>query len=350
MLVAVCMALAAHAINLIRVEAGNSESLLAAIEEANKLNADSTAEATFILIPNGTYDLGDRVLTKISGHNIALVGQSTMNTVIHNAPDVANEGIRTTAILLNTGTNNYLQDLTLHNGLKYYEAGNAGRAVCLQDKGTRTICNRVLMLSYQDTYYSDNELCEHYMLDSEIHGTVDFICGAGDVWFEHCTIVTEPRTVEGKGRCVVAAPRTSKTQWGYVFNRCTVQSISQSFEYARGWHTTPRCVWLHTRLLNPNRLSQTRFDHHGMRTVQSFFKEYATTDAAGKDITPESNIVTLDYKEERNQIETIFTEKEASLYTVRRIFPKWRPDRVLQKREQQAAQAWKKYPTSASLH
>ena len=168
----------------------NVKALLTAIELANKKNAEKDSKPLYILIPDGFYDLGATVLTKITGHNIAMIGQSMDGTIIQNKPDVKNEGISKTAIFQNRGTNNYFQDLTLKNALDYYAAGPAGRAVTLQDKGTHTICNRVRLLSYQDTYYSDNDQGVHYLQDSEIHGTVDFVCGDGDVWFERCKIVT----------------------------------------------------------------------------------------------------------------------------------------------------------------
>ena len=47
----VWMTLATYAQRTIIVEKGNVQSLLAAISEANHLNADSTAERLFILIP-----------------------------------------------------------------------------------------------------------------------------------------------------------------------------------------------------------------------------------------------------------------------------------------------------------
>ena len=271
---------------------GDAKALLVAIEVANKKNADKDAKQLFIMIPDGFYDLGATVLTKITGHNIALIGQSMEGTIIQNKPDVKKEGISKTAIFQNRGTGNYFQDMTLKNALDYYAAGAAGRAVTLQDKGTRTICNRVCMLSYQDTYYSDNDQGVHYFQDSEIHGTVDFICGDGDVWFERCKIVTEKRTTDGSGRNVIAAPKTSKTPWGYIFNRCTVENIVSNFEYARGWNGTPHCIWLHTTLLSPEKLNKTRFDYQGMNTVQNDFKEYATMDAQGRDITPKTNVIT----------------------------------------------------------
>lgn len=134
------------------VEKNNAQSLLDAISKANELNGDKDAKQLYILIPDGFYDLGERVLTRISGHHIALIGQSMTGTVIQNKPDVKNEGLSKTAVIQNRGTENYFQDLTLKNALDYYAAGAAGRAATLHDKGTRTICNRVRLLSYQDTY------------------------------------------------------------------------------------------------------------------------------------------------------------------------------------------------------
>lgn len=337
------------------VKAGDASSLLAAIDEANQRNAQRDAERLFILIPDGFYDLGETVLTTISGHNIALIGQSTEGTVIQNAPDIKNEGISKTGTIRNRGTNNYFQDLTLKNALKYYESGFAGRAVCLHDKGTRTICNRVRMLSYQDTYYSDNEDAQLYHSESEIHGTVDFICGAGDVWFERCRIVTERRSADGSGRCVIAAPRTSHTPWGYVFNRCTVENTVSGFDYARGWHTTPHCIWLYTTLLTPEKLGKTRFDHRGMRTVLSDFREYGTVDADGRSSIPASNIITFTLTQEKKTdgkvittesertVETIMTAAQAQAYTVENVFGEWRPDLVMKRLERQANRLRRKH-------
>ena len=321
------------------------KALLEAIDAANKKNAEKDSKPLYILIPDGFYDLGETVLTKITGHNIALIGQSMTGTVIQNKPDIKKEGISKTAIFQNRGSNNYFQDLTLRNALDYYAAGAAGRAVTLQDKGQRTICNRVRMLSYQDTYYSDNDQSQHYIQDSEIHGTVDFICGDGDVWFERCKIVTEKRTSDGSGRNVIAAPKTSKTPWGYIFNRCTVENIVSNFEYARGWNGTPHCIWLHTTLLSPEKLNPTRFDYRGMNTVQNDFKEYGTVDAEGRDITPKTNQVTFTMSKKKQEgnveivtehsstRETILTDAQAEHYTIGNVFGDWRPDKVIQKME-----------------
>ena len=62
------------------------KALLSAIETANKKNAEKDSKPFYILIPDGFYDLGETVLTKITGHNIALIGQSMEGTVIQNKP------------------------------------------------------------------------------------------------------------------------------------------------------------------------------------------------------------------------------------------------------------------------
>ena len=340
--------LSIRAQQVIVVEKNDAKSLLNAVTQANKLNESKDAKRLYILIPDGFYDLGETVLTKLTGHNIALIGQSMEGTIIQNKPDVKKEGISKTAVFLNRGTGNYFQDMTLKNALDYYAAGAAGRAVTIQDKGTHTICNRVKLLSYQDTYYSDNDLCQHYFQDSEIHGTVDFICGDGDVWFEKCRIVTEKRTRDGSGRDVIAAPKTSKTDWGYVFNHCTIENIESPFEYARGWHSVPRCIWLHTTLISPEKLNSNRFDTHGMNTVTSIFKEFHTMDAQGNDITPKSNVLTFSMTrkkvedgqeivtEQRHTDETILTSEDAARYTIHNVFGNWHPDEVISQVEKAA--------------
>ena len=343
MVACLMMSLSIFAQRTIVVEKGNAQSLLNAIGKANEMNADSAAERLFILIPDGFYDLGETTLTRISGHNIALIGESMQGTIIQNRPDVKIESISKTAIFQNRGKNNYYQDMTLKNALDYYKAEPDGRAVTLQDKGTRTICNRVRMLSHQDTYYSDNERCLSYMQDTEIHGTIDFICGAGDVWFERCKIVTEKRTLNGEGIDIITATRTSETKWGYIFNRCTIQNCTSAFNYGRSWHTNPHCVWLNTTLLTPEKLEASRFDDEGMKVSSNFFKEYGTKDANGNDITPKSNVVTFTLRDHTQPFtaETIMTKQEAKQYTLKNIFGDWRPDKVLKKIEKQSKKLWK---------
>jgi len=325
------------------VKAGDAQSLVQTIALADSLNADSLSKRLYILIPNGYYDLGETALTTIHGHNVALIGESMEGTIIRNAPPVEKESINKTATLLNRGVNTYVQDLTLQNELDYYHSGAAGRAVCWQDKGYRAMFKRVRLLSYQDTYYSHSEECQHYFEDSEIHGTVDFICGAGDVFFKRCLIVTEKREADGHGRDVIAAPRTSTTNWGYVFDSCTIRSSTSTFHLARGWHSNPRCVWLNTVLETPDKLESERFDPQSIRSPECEFGEYGTVDLQGNLLTPATNPVHIVGTEGEKDVQTTLTKEEARRITLRNVFPDWKPDKQVRKLEKKAMRLKQKY-------
>ena len=306
------------------VKAGDASNLLATLEIAN--SQASNDSRTFIFVPNGTYDLGKTCLTKVSGNNISIIGESMEGTIIKNAPDVENEGIGTTATLLVTGQNTYFQDLTLQNALDYYGSGAAGRAVCLQDKGARTICKNVKMLSYQDTYYS-NANNQFYWETSEIHGTVDFICGGGDVYFNKCLLVGESRTASGKsGEVTLTAPYIdASNKFGYVFEGCTIENKAASFNFGRAWGGVARLAFLNTTLNQPNEIAAKRFTAAGMNVAADKFVEYNSVDAEGNVVSPASNVVTFTKDRQQNTMETIITAEQAAEYSLDKVFPDWKP-------------------------
>lgn len=303
------------------VKQGDAGNLLTTLEVAN--SAATSDARTYIFVPDGTYDLGNTVLTPISGNNISVIGQSMDKTIIVNTPK--EEGIAVTATFLITGQNTYLQDLTLKNAYDYYKPGLAGRAVVIQDKGSRTICKNVKMLSYQDTYYSNNN-SQYYFETSDIHGTVDFICGSGDVFFNKCKLVVEPRTADGSGECTITAPNTDQScRFGYVFDGCVIDSKAEKFNYGRAWNNTPRCVYLNTTLLQPDKLVSTRWTLDGMNVVADKFAEYKTLNAEGTVISPESLELTFKYNTKENKMQTILTDEQAAGYTLDKVFTDWTP-------------------------
>lgn len=281
-----------------------------------------------IYLPNGVYDFGEKVLTTISAKNVSIIGESMEGTIIRNCPPKENEGIGTTATLLNTSDGLYLQDLTLQNALDYYGTGAAGRAVCLQDKGSNTICKNVKMLSYQDTYYS-NKASNFYWEDSEIHGTVDYLCGDGDVVYNRCKFVNESREKNAKsGSDVLAAPYTSAScKWGYVFLDCSVESKCKDFTFARSWGGESKAQFINTTILDGS-LNASRWTTAGMNIAAYKFTEYNTMDAAGKVTTPASNVVTFTHASGNLTYETVLTAAQAAEYTVANIYGTWAPDQI----------------------
>jgi hypothetical protein len=248
------------------------------------------------------------------------------NTIIVTKPDVSLEGLGKADLFDNSGSNLYLQDLTLQNALDYYNAGSAGRAPVLRDAGTRTIGKNVRMLSYQDTYYSSNGKQQAYWENCDIHGTVDFICGGGDVRFQNTTISPEPRNTNGSGGRTVVAPTTS-TDFGYVFDGCTVVDLAEGkgdWNLGRTWQNEPITVYLNTTLDDNarNTLVATRWTEKGMNNKDpKVFGEYGTKDAAGNNITPESNVIhsyTFD-------LETVLTAEQAAGFAYDKMFTDWDP-------------------------
>lgn len=291
-------------------------------------------EGDKIFLPNETYDLGETCLTTISKNNISIIGESMNGTIIRNAPDAAKESIDQTAtIKINKNVSGtYLQDLTIQNALDYYKNDN-GRAVALWDQGTQTVCKNVKLLSYQDTYYSNLQGAVKYFEDCEIHGTVDFICGDGSVYFKNNLLYCEKRKKNGGGSDALTANNGIASDRGYVFEGCTVKSECPTVSMGRAWNNTPKCTFLNTsvdysagefgfensdiqrwtkKLMNPNAWPE--------------FGEYNTHLANGTVLTPASNVVTFVDEKSGNatkDIETVLAAEDAAVRTMEWTLGSW---------------------------
>ncbi len=311
------------------VKPGDAQSLLDVIEAVCAVNSGRDAARAFIFVPDGVYDLREKVLTNLSGHNISLIGQSMEKTIIRNAPHYTTEGIAQTATLMNTGTNLYMQDLTIQNALDYYGAQDAGlgggRAVAFWDKGINTAAKNVTLLSYQDTYYTNNVNGTYYWETSDIHGTVDFFCGEGTMFMTNSTITVEKRKPDGSGECTITAPATKAgNRYGYVFDNCTVVNHAAKYNFGRAWSNEPRCAYINTTLTD-DKLNSARWTANGMNVAAKEFVEFNTKDANGNVISPASHVVKFIKGDNVNEMETILTADQAAEYSVDKVFPDWKP-------------------------
>ena len=325
--------------NWYTVKAGDAKSFSTTLEIVNAANAATDAPRSYIFLPDGTYDLGDKCLTQISGNNISIIGESMDKTIIVNKPAIENEGIGTTATLLNTSNNLYMQDVTLQNALEYYKSGSAGRAVCLQDRGTQTICKNVKMLSYQDTYYSNepNGKGQFYFEDSEIHGTVDYVCGGGDVYFNRVLFVNESRKEgEKNGEDVIAAPN-SKSEWGYIFKDCTIENKANAFSLGRSWNNITRLTWLNTTVNQKDEIlnDDKKFAYFTINAMGDAmadkFRLDILKDAEGNVFSPAEKKVIFkasDGKVLKDEENIILTADEAAAYTLENVFGEWEPAKL----------------------
>lgn len=295
------------------VPEGDAAALVLAINSAN------SEEGATIFLPNGTYDLGNTVLTTISGKNMSIIGESMEGTIIKTA--ALEEKLGVADLFYNTSTGLYMQDLTLQNDFDYYNSGGTGRAAVLQDNGNQTIMRNVAMRSYQDTYYSKQG--NYYFEGGLIQGTVDYICGGGNAWFEDITLLNKSRSATGNtGDDTMTAYNGTGM---YVFNNCSVESECQTFNFGRSWETA-YVVYLNTTIKS-GKLIDTRFSTKDMnKTAPRFFGEYNTIDESGNNMnTPASN-----YLKTANggDFESVLTAEQAAEYTLESMFTGWDPKTI----------------------
>lgn len=295
------------------VPAGDGAALILAINSAN------SEEGATIFLPNGTYDLGNTVLTTISGKNMSIIGESMEGTIIKTT--ALEEKLGVADLFYNTSTGLYMQDLTLQNDFDYYNSGSAGRAAVLQDNGNQTIMRNVAMRSYQDTYYSKQG--NYYFEGGLIQGTVDYICGGGNAFFENITLLNKSRSATGNtGDDTMTAYNGTGM---YVFNNCAVESECSTFNFGRSWETA-YVVYLNTTIKS-GKLVDTRFSTKDMnKTAPRFFGEYNTIDESGNNMnTPASNHLKTD---NGGDFESVLTAEKAAAYTLESMFTGWDPKTI----------------------
>ena len=308
----------------IKVKAGDASSLIDAIDAANGTPGD---ERIFIYLPNGTYDLAQTTLTTVGRSNVSIIGESMEGTIIKNRP--IKEGINITATILNTGSNNYFQDLTL-DCIAPYGTGDdtksAERGVCLQDKGDQTICKNVYLKGLQDSYYSNNSSGTYYFEDSKIEGSVDYVCGNGDVYFNKTYFNTVNKSSGANGGCI-AAPNTKKS-FGYIFSDCTLGGMSNeagTYRLGRPWAANTIIRMINTKMIiAPKEEGWAEWsDDVTKQNAVVQFAEYKSVDA--NDNLIDLNNRKASFAGQANN--PVITEEEVANYTVSAIFSgDWKPN------------------------
>ena len=148
------------------------------------------------------------------------------------------------------GTDFYMEGITVDNENWTQLHLEGPQSLCFNISGDRAVLHNVRTRSYQDTYYNGGTYNRTFWYDSEIEGSVDFIYGASDVFFEGCTLNIN----RSSGGYIVAPNHPKETRWGYVFNntRITTDDVADPSRYSiwlgRPWHEYPKTVFLHTQM------------------------------------------------------------------------------------------------------
>ncbi|MBR2095884.1 MAG: T9SS type A sorting domain-containing protein, partial [Fibrobacter sp.] len=259
-----------------------------------------------------------------SGSNISIIGQSVDKTIIWNTTDT--EGISTTAtIYFPSNKNMYMQDITLQNRSSVSSA-NAARQVALQQNaGDKFIYKNVRLLSGQDTYYTKKG--RTYWEGGEINGTVDFICGGGDIFFEGTKLV-----MTRNGGYITASQNPD--DWGYVFNNAIIEvsnsSFNKTFYLGRSWGHAK------TIFLNTIMRAEPRAEGWGpdMNSAPAVFGEYNSKNGSGGAINTSQRKTRFDGGKDPSTattLKTVWNASDAAKYTLKNVLggsDNWEPNKL----------------------
>lgn len=261
-----------------------------------------------IFLHDGIYDLGSACLTNIPG-NVSLIGESTEGTVIMNkAP---NEGISISATLCTGGENIYMQDLTVRNAGDNDASAAARRFVAIQENASKAVYKNVCLQSNQDTYYT-RATQRTYWEGGMITGTVDYICGGGDIFFNGVTLYNNSRN---NGNCITA-PATNSA-WGYVFSNCTIDGAAKQngiYSLGRPWQGSPRAVYINTTM----KIIPAAAGWSDMNVIPALFAEYNshTENGIPVDCSKRKTTFKADDTEHTITYNPLLTADEAAKYTI----------------------------------
>lgn len=295
--------------------ASELDDAIAALKESNN-TADAPRKTVFL--KNGKYTYGTltgsyqhNVSLKIDNwhsiNNVSLIGESKDGVLIEGTTD----GITSSTIDLGDGTGNYLQDLTIRNNYDFRAETLKGVSVAVTG-GNKTVLKNVAMQASQDTYVTGKRT---YLEDCDIYGTTDFICGGGDIYFEHCNLILGNKTGN-----VISAPNTNAdTRWGYVFQHCTVKAdeganlvADGNWNLGRPWQNEPRTYYLYTTLeVLPDAKGWAK-----MGNLTTHFYEYKSYDKNGEliDLSTRQNSPSS-----TNKYTPVLTDEEAAQFTLRNV-------------------------------
>jgi Pectin methylesterase len=255
------------------------------------------------------------VTTVLSASDVSIIGEDMSATVIENdvpyalvngqwGPASPIEGIGKCDLLQITGTNTYLEDITLKNGTD----DATGRNLAVQDKGNKTIYKNVMLGGYQDTWTSNNQSARYYFEDGIIRGRTDYICGKGDAFFNGVTFLNV-----GTGG-YIAVPSQPK-QYGWVFANCTIKGETGdndgNYTLGRPWGSgTPVALWINTHMESqPSAIGWSEMSGGW----PARFAEYNSTTATGTVIDLSSRKTTFADTHTNNPV---LTAEEAATYTI----------------------------------
>lgn len=304
------------------------------------IDAASAAKPTednrfVIFFPEGEYDLTNITAdrhgkTTLTHSFVSLIGQTRDRVVISNKTDTESIG-HTATLAFSKSTGIYMQDLTLQNKSTYCNTGTCRQVALQQNEGDKYIFKNVTLNSGQDTYYTKKG--RSYWEGGEIQGTVDFICGGGDVFFEKTNLL-----IKRQGGYITASQNPG--DWGYVFNSTTINApngsgISGTFFLGRSWGRA-KVVYLNTTMYAEPTAEGWGPD---MNSAPVLFGEYNSRNGSGGGIDLSRRKTYFDGGNDKGtatSLNPVLSDAAAAKYTLEAVLAgqdSWAPNTLTQQVE-----------------
>lgn len=299
------------------------------IQEAINAVPDNNAKPYLIYVKNGKY-VGHVDIPE-SKSFIRMIGQDWDKVIISDDRLSGDKGDGTPIFHVSLGAtvvinsaNCYFENITFDNSFGF-ENRQGPQALAMYANNDKIVFKNCKMRSYQDTYLTStkNITDRQYLERCYIEGAVDYVYGAGDVFFDECTLFNNRLS----GGYIVAPNHRPETAWGYVFNNCILDGDPGTTVYlGRPWHNSPKTVFLNT--LSKIDIYASGW-YYKMGAIPAVFADYGTTNAQGQPMDLSQRIEDYEYdvKDSNGSVTEVvkgkakksLTDEEAAQYTLTNV-------------------------------
>ncbi len=295
---------AQYSTNIIVAKDGTGD--YTSIQEAINSTKAFPDQPITVFIKKGIYN--EKITIYEWNNNLNLTGESRDSTIIEwsdyfKSIDLGRNSTFHTYTLKIESNDLKIENLTIINN-----AGPVGQAVALHLAGDRVAINNCTIKGHQDTIYATGEGFRQYFRDCLIEGTTDFIFGSATVIFDECVIHSKSNSY------ITASSTPASAKYGFIFKSCMLTAdagIDQVY-LGRPWRPYARTVYLNCEL--GDHILPAGWDNWSSKDTEktAFYAEYNSSG-------PGAN------SKDRVEWSKQLSKKEASKYTVDRIFRGWKP-------------------------
>lgn len=207
---------------------------------------DGMTERCVIYVAEGVYEENFQI--ESTKGPITLQGVSAITTVIQYGLYAEVAGSTAKSCTVCVDSDKFIaQDITIANTHPPPAGGAVGQqAVAFLIEGDEAEFYRVAFLGGQDTLY--DKAGRHYYKNCYIQGSIDFIFGAGDAYFDGCVLNSIAAPYSGS---LTAQKKTTENQIsGFVFNGCVVTGSGPIY-LGRAWGIYSKVIFAYTNITAP---------------------------------------------------------------------------------------------------